>query len=258
MLAILDFVFNRMLEKQLKPEAGLKLLKDLLSNHSIQRPPYQIFIFTETEVADIVSFSMTTFLRHFSLYEFAFKPRVELVLRSDPVFNTMFNTELGSLDQMQEVEDEEAEQMKAFLKQMKLDPAPSNNQSRAAVDNIVEQAQQLDMQEFDGETGHITAAGQESQVTAGGDILASHQHNNSSALRGTTISASEKKRIGKVYQKDQALDQVVAAEMARIRQAFDKRVVDHTDELLTKVQSGQPLNPNRAADAAAAGASKKK
>ena len=70
---------------------------------------------------------MTTFLRHFSLYEFAFKPRVELVLRSDPVFNTMFNTELGSLDQMQEVEDEEAEQMKAFLKQMKLDPAPSNN-----------------------------------------------------------------------------------------------------------------------------------
>jgi len=127
MLAILDFVFNRMLEKQLKCEAGLKLLKDLLSNHSIQRPPYQIFIFTETEVADIVSFSMTTFLRHFSLYEFAFKPRVELVLRCDPVFNTMFNTELGALDEMQEVEDEEAEQMKAFLKQMKLDPTPSNN-----------------------------------------------------------------------------------------------------------------------------------
>lgn len=35
MLAILDFVFHRMLEKQLKPEVGLKLLKDLLANHSI-------------------------------------------------------------------------------------------------------------------------------------------------------------------------------------------------------------------------------
>ena len=35
MLAILDFVFNKMLEKQLKPEIGLKLLKDLLGNHSI-------------------------------------------------------------------------------------------------------------------------------------------------------------------------------------------------------------------------------
>ena len=35
MLAIFDYVFNRMLEKQLKPEVGLKLLKDLLANHQI-------------------------------------------------------------------------------------------------------------------------------------------------------------------------------------------------------------------------------
>ena len=120
MLAILDFVFNRMLEKQLKPEQGLKLLKDLLANHSIQRPPYQIFIFTDREVADIVHFSMTTFLRHFSLYEFAFKPRVELVLRSDPVLPSSFNAELQPLDQMEEVEKEEADQMRHFLKQMNL------------------------------------------------------------------------------------------------------------------------------------------
>jgi len=98
MLAILDYVFNRMLENQLKPEQGLKLLKDLLANHSIQRPPYQIFIFTDDEVANIVQFSMATFLRHFSLYEFAFKPRVELVLRSDPVFPSKFNAELQPLD----------------------------------------------------------------------------------------------------------------------------------------------------------------
>lgn len=35
MLAIFDYVFNRMLERQLKPEVGLKLLKDLLANHQI-------------------------------------------------------------------------------------------------------------------------------------------------------------------------------------------------------------------------------
>ena len=120
MLAIFDYVFNRMLEKQLKPEVGLKLLKDLLNNHQIQRPPYQIFIFTDDEAASIVQFAMTTFLRHFSLYEFAFKPRVELVLRCDPVFNTRFNSELMPLDEMQEVDDEEAEKMKNFLKQMNL------------------------------------------------------------------------------------------------------------------------------------------
>lgn len=63
---------------------------------------------------------MSTFLRHFSLYEFAFKPRVELVLRSDPVFPSRFNADLLPLDSMQEVEDEEAEQMKNFLKQLNL------------------------------------------------------------------------------------------------------------------------------------------
>lgn len=54
---------------------------------------------------------MTTFLRHFSLYEFAFKPRVELVLRSDEVFKTKFNAELLPLGQMEEVDEEEAQKM---------------------------------------------------------------------------------------------------------------------------------------------------
>lgn len=54
-------------------------------------------------------------------------------------------------------------------------------------------------------------------------------------------SVSEQKRIGKVYAKDAKLDQVVAAEMARIQQAFDRKVVDHTEELVGKVQKGEPL-----------------
>ena len=63
----------------------------------------------------VVQFSLSTFLRHFSLYEFAFKPRIELVLRSDPVFNTKMNANLDSLDTMIEVEQEEAEKMRMFL-----------------------------------------------------------------------------------------------------------------------------------------------
>ena len=55
------------------------------------------------------------------------------------------------------------------------------------------------------------------------------------------ISASEQKRIGKVYARDHPLDQVVATEMARIQQAFDRKVVDHTEELVGKVQKGEPL-----------------
>ena len=76
---------------------------------------------------------MTTFLRHFSLYEFAFKPRVELVLRSDPVFNTRFNADLVPLDQMQEVDEDEAANMKNFLKQLNLG---SSVQSGLVLDSI--------------------------------------------------------------------------------------------------------------------------
>lgn len=145
MLAILDFVFHRMLERQLKPEIGLKLLKDLLANHSIQRPPYKIFIFNDQEVADITNFSMTTFLRHFSLYEFAFKPRVELVLRQDPVFNTRFNAPLIPLDQMQEVDEEEAQRMKAFLRQMNLE-SNAKKVSNITVDTYGDDTLNVDMQ----------------------------------------------------------------------------------------------------------------
>jgi hypothetical protein len=91
------------------------MLKEHLKNHSIHRPPFQIFIFTDAEVERVVQFAMTTFLRHFSLYEFAFKPRIELVLRSDAVFNMNFSSPLMDLDAMEEVEQEEAEKMRMFL-----------------------------------------------------------------------------------------------------------------------------------------------
>lgn len=83
MMAIVDHIFTEMLERPLKPEQGLKMLREILSDHTLQRPPYSILIFTDKDVEVIIDFSMTTFLRHFFLYEYAFKPRVELVLRTD-------------------------------------------------------------------------------------------------------------------------------------------------------------------------------
>ena len=50
------------------------------------------------------------------MYEFAFKPRIDLIIRTDPIFQNKFNTELGSLDEMEPVEESEAEKMKMFLK----------------------------------------------------------------------------------------------------------------------------------------------
>ena len=115
MLAMLDTVLNRMLEKSLNSTQGLKMLKLHLNDHSIQTPPYAIFLFTQSEIKAIVEFSLQTFLRHYSLYEFAFKPRVDLVLRSDPVINDKLNSRLESLDLMETVDSAELERLKAFI-----------------------------------------------------------------------------------------------------------------------------------------------
>ena len=84
-------------------------------DHSIQTPPYAILIFTQNEIKAILEFSLATFLRHFSLYEFAFKPRVDLILRSDPIINEKFNSRLESLDEMEIVDKTEVDRLKAFL-----------------------------------------------------------------------------------------------------------------------------------------------
>lgn len=60
------------------------MLKEILAKHCIQRPPHSIFIFTEKEAMDIVNFMLRTFFRHYSLYEYSFKPKVELVLMTIP------------------------------------------------------------------------------------------------------------------------------------------------------------------------------
>jgi hypothetical protein len=84
-----------------------------LDDHSIQTPPYAILIFTQNEIKSILEFSLQTFLRHFSLYEFAFKPRVDLVLRTVPLINESLNSK-QSLDEMQGVDKVEMERRKAL------------------------------------------------------------------------------------------------------------------------------------------------
>ncbi len=66
-------------------------------------------------MAKIIDFTMRTLFRHYSLYEFSFKPRIELVLKCEPFQNNGFNAPLCHLDEMKVVEAEEAEKMQAFL-----------------------------------------------------------------------------------------------------------------------------------------------
>ena len=115
-LAIMDFLFHYMLERQLLPEEGFKILKKILDRHSLQRPPFAILIFEEADMQRIAQFVLKSYFRHYSLYEFAFKPRMELVLKCEPFLNNQFNTkEQCNLGDMVAVDQEDADKLKAYL-----------------------------------------------------------------------------------------------------------------------------------------------
>jgi hypothetical protein len=83
-----------MLEKAFTADQGRQLLNQILIDHSIHRPPFSIYVFSERHINAVLDFATTTFLSHFSLYEFAFKPRVELVLKTQPPMVCTFNAPL--------------------------------------------------------------------------------------------------------------------------------------------------------------------
>lgn len=84
LMAIMDFILHTMIDKVLLVEKGITMLKEILEKHNCHRPPFCILIFNNKEVTQIVNFMLKTFFRHYSLYEYAFKPKVEIVLQTLP------------------------------------------------------------------------------------------------------------------------------------------------------------------------------
>jgi hypothetical protein len=200
------------------------MLKDLLKSHSIQRPPFQIFIFSEREVEKIISFSLTTFLRHFSLYEFAFKPRIDMVLHTHPVFNTQFNAAQMDLEAMTQVEKEEASNMKMFLQGL------GNRQHIQEID-MSGHPHSTHMRN----TAEMIATGQSKYKSTHQSIEDGEASIGQESVRAEPVDF---RKVGRAYNSGEAIESVISAEMARIHRAFDERVVRHTDEMLTKVQTG--------------------
>lgn len=128
---------------------------------------------------------------------------------------------------MEEVDEEEAQKMKNFLKSMNLDKG--RHASGMTIDSIQEENLNGDM------PGDINVT----RSNAGdldGDII-----NPATMSVISAVSPSEKRRLGRAYQKDKPLEEVVASEMARIRQAFDVRLVEHTEDLVAKVGRGEAI-----------------
>ena len=61
-------------------ELTMRLFKELMVKHSVDRPPYSSNVFSLAQVKDITDYVLTTYFKHFKLYKFAFTKRVRLDL----------------------------------------------------------------------------------------------------------------------------------------------------------------------------------
>ncbi|CAG9312100.1 unnamed protein product [Blepharisma stoltei] len=90
LLGIFDSLLNEFLNLRSTEAVLLCHLKQILSQHSIQRPPYSIEVFSQHEIKSIIDFYHDSFLRHYSLYEFAYSNQTDMMLTSKTEFNGRF------------------------------------------------------------------------------------------------------------------------------------------------------------------------
>ena len=85
--------------------------------------------------------------------------------------------------------------------------------------------------------------------TASVDAPASVDGNYSSAMPDGSVI--DFKKVGKVYDRNEDVKNVIANEMSRIHKAFDVKLTEHTEHCVNTVNSGKPLVEKEAAGAAA-------
>jgi hypothetical protein len=84
-MTIMDMIMLRMIAEYLSTEKGFQIFSTTLEQHSLQRPPFTIEVFSRDDIENSKRYALAAFFKHFSLYEFAFKPRVEMTYKIKPV-----------------------------------------------------------------------------------------------------------------------------------------------------------------------------
>jgi hypothetical protein len=160
------------------------------------------------------------------MYEFAFKPRRELILKTEPYLNKRFNAEQHDLGEMQAVEGEEAEKMKGFLQLF----APEGVTSAFA-----------DIQDLDA----LSVSGQGRNQGIGGSFINSHiggTHDHSlgasvdhlaqaSSFQDPTVDWN---KVGRIYKPNEHLENILEREMSRLKIVMDKKIAAQDIELEEK------------------------
>ena len=136
---------------------------------------------------------LRTFFRHYSLYEYSFKPKVELVLMTIPK---------GGFKEINITTDREMTQSmqgKAFLDKPVTDE-DLNKEHQASI----------------GSLGEGAAPGSQNN-SARNDAKTESQED-------SEIQNIDWDKVGKIYKPDSAIDHIISKEVSRIRQAMEAKV----------------------------------
>ena len=121
---IMSDLLLEMINNNITPEAGVKKFFLILQKHSVHRPPFSIEVFTKEEAEKIMQHALDTMFKHYSLYEFAFKPKVEMNFKAQNVVPIVTN--LTDLLEMEEVED--AKSVKGLSEYFGLEEEPQEGE----------------------------------------------------------------------------------------------------------------------------------
>ena len=101
-LAICNYTQFNCLENKSGPKEAMNLFTELMTRHSSQKPPMSIALFTLNDQQASQKFFLNSFYRHFPLYEYAFKPRVELTLQTHKyaIFNKVPSLDMNGVQEI--------------------------------------------------------------------------------------------------------------------------------------------------------------
>jgi len=76
LLSIIKKIHRKSTEDRMAVDRSFALLKDVMLQHSVQRPPYSIGLFTLQEYKKVLEWALDTYYRHYKLYQYCFTDRV--------------------------------------------------------------------------------------------------------------------------------------------------------------------------------------
>jgi len=106
---------KKALRKDITQAKFYDYFKTLLLQHSVQRPPYSLCVFSADDVVAIADFFVEAVYKYYPLYHYLMHPRYEIVLGTDCLFKVGLPEETAIQTEMKEIKPAEIPDLKKFF-----------------------------------------------------------------------------------------------------------------------------------------------